>query len=131
MGDISSRLRAAEPGTTLYVGHDSDIMMVAGALGLTWNATPYTGLVTLPGSMLRFDLDDNTISASYSYVANFSDANVSGEMSTATVHFSDGSIKMSMDTFQNLAEKNTIAECASDIKLTPSSEKTAEFDIVA
>ncbi|CAK0836650.1 unnamed protein product, partial [Prorocentrum cordatum] len=65
-------------GTTIFVGHDSDMMMLKGALGLEWDTAPYPLNVTLPGSMLRFIRDGDQVSASYAYVGDFN--STAGEM---------------------------------------------------
>lgn len=108
--EVSARLRAAEPGTTLLVGHDANMMMLNGALGLWWDAHPYTVNATLPGSMLRFDREGDTITASYTFVANYS--NMDGEMLTVPARFGSSSSQISLQDFEQLAEKGSVGSCA-------------------
>jgi len=111
--DIVARFKKAEEGTTLYVGHDTDITMIAGAFGLSWTAPPFAENATLPGSMLRFDLESDTVSASYHYVGSFDDGDPLGAMMTSPALFSDTrSNHISLSAFEALGHEGTIKECA-------------------
>lgn len=112
--DVASRLNVAEAGTTLYVGHDSDIMMLNRALGLSWNAKPFPVNATLPGSMLRFDREGDTITASYMYVANFS--NKDGVMLSVPALFNGSSNNIAASAFARLAEQNSVEQCANVVE---------------
>jgi len=107
---VASRLAEAEAGTTLYVGHDSDIMMLNGALGLSWNAQPFPVNTTLPGGMLRFDREGDTITSSYMYVVNFSSTD--GVMLSVPALFNGSSHNISASAFARLAEQNSVEQCA-------------------
>merc|ERR1712113_604179 len=98
-------------GTTVYVGHDSDIMMLKGALDLTWDPEPYARNATLPGSMLRFVRDGDQVTASYIYVHNFSNAN--GHMQSVDARFvSSSSANLPVPAFVELLKAGSIEECA-------------------
>lgn len=68
-------------GTTIFVGHDSQLDGLKSIMGLGWDASPFPANVTLPGSMLRFQRDGAKVTASYIFVPNFTDD--SGDMEIA------------------------------------------------
>jgi hypothetical protein len=109
--NVLDSVNKAEPGTTLFVGHDNNIMNMLGALELSWTPTPFPQNATLPGSMLRFDLEGGKVTASYTYVTDFSSED--GAMSTVPAVFAHtSSSTSSLGDFQDLIEKNTIGACA-------------------
>jgi hypothetical protein len=56
--------------TKVFVGHDSDLDSLATLLDLTWDAAPFPTNSTTPGSVLRFDLDDDAmVTISYQYTS--------------------------------------------------------------
>jgi hypothetical protein len=109
---LGAKLSNAEEGTTLYVGHDSDLMLILGALGLTWDAKPYAVNSTLPGSMLRFDRDGDTITASYNYVKDFGADGGIMEKVPAVFWSSTKSQQISLKAFQELVETGSFKDCA-------------------
>lgn len=109
--EIADRLRAGEPGTTLYVGHDQDLMVLGGLLGLEWDAAPFPVNVTLPGSMLRFDRKGNEVSVSYAFVEDPRDD--SGAMRSVPANFvSSGKNSMSLSDIDDLLDDNSVDACA-------------------
>jgi hypothetical protein len=103
---------AAEGGTTLYVGHDTDLMVLKGMLGLLWTPAPFPSNATIPGSMLRFVREGDRVRATLFYVKTFSDT--SGEMLSVDAAFSTtSSAEISLNSFQGLLESGSLAACAS------------------
>mmetsp|Transcript_140134 Transcript_140134/g.390702 ORF Transcript_140134/g.390702 Transcript_140134/m.390702 type:complete len:408 (+) Transcript_140134:56-1279(+) len=108
---VLSELESAQGGTRLYVGHDSDLMMLKGALGLTWNPSPFPMNATPPGAMLQFVREGDRMSATYFYVGNFSDT--SGAMLSASAVFSStASESIGFAEFRDLLQKGSIPACA-------------------
>eukprot|EP00747_Dinoflagellata_sp_TGD_P209731 gnl/TRDRNA2_/TRDRNA2_83107_c0_seq1.p1 gnl/TRDRNA2_/TRDRNA2_83107_c0~~gnl/TRDRNA2_/TRDRNA2_83107_c0_seq1.p1 ORF type:complete len:419 (-),score=68.68 gnl/TRDRNA2_/TRDRNA2_83107_c0_seq1:58-1314(-) len=116
----------AEKGTTVFVGHDTQLNALSGALNLAWNAHPFPANATLPGSVLRFEREGDTIRASYFFVTNFSDS--TGSMTTVPVSFlgssatEDDKTAVSVTDFRELVEKGSIAACATNATIRSTSE---------
>lgn len=109
--ELSARATERATGTHLYVGHDSNIMMLKGALGLRWEPVPFPANATLPGSMLRFDRTKDVVTASYWYLATFSD--VSGTMLRVPAIFSStSSNRIAIQMFKTLLDAGSVASCA-------------------
>ena len=60
-------LRVVRRVVQFYVGHDSQMWGLAGTLALRWQAAGLPLLPTLPGSMIRFDRDGDTVTVTYHY----------------------------------------------------------------
>jgi len=108
--DVASKLEEAEAGTTMYFGRKSNILELAGVLGIWWPTQPKN--VTKTGSWLRFDREGDTISASYEFpLENAVGSN--GAMTSVPVYFTkNGKSSISFAEYKELGEQNTIAECA-------------------
>eukprot|EP00929_Paragymnodinium_shiwhaense_P040975 TRINITY_DN21317_c0_g2_i1.p1 TRINITY_DN21317_c0_g2~~TRINITY_DN21317_c0_g2_i1.p1 ORF type:complete len:399 (+),score=68.85 TRINITY_DN21317_c0_g2_i1:85-1281(+) len=101
-------------GTTIFVGHDSQLNALSAAFGIRWDASPFPINATLPGSLLRFDKRGDDVTASYSFVSNFSEA--SGSMTT--VPAGPGEKPTGLTTLSALkasAQANSKAECANPL----------------
>eukprot|EP00448_Togula_jolla_P015449 CAMPEP_0170579544 /NCGR_PEP_ID=MMETSP0224-20130122/6039_1 /TAXON_ID=285029 /ORGANISM="Togula jolla, Strain CCCM 725" /LENGTH=304 /DNA_ID=CAMNT_0010902573 /DNA_START=175 /DNA_END=1087 /DNA_ORIENTATION=+ len=66
-------LEAEDTGTEVFMGHDTQLIALAGALDLTWNPSPYPTDAMLPGSALRFDLRGDMVDISYVYPSSLRD----------------------------------------------------------
>ena len=56
MAHITMELEATSNGSTIFVGHDTNLDAVKVLLGMTWNAGPYGVDATPPGSFVRFNM---------------------------------------------------------------------------
>lgn len=100
-----------DEGTTIYVGHDSDMMKLKGAVGLVWDPEPFPSNSTLPGSMLRLDRDGDQVTASYVYVGNFSSN--SGEMLSVPARFQPSNTStLSLAELLSRLKEGSIEACA-------------------
>eukprot|EP00929_Paragymnodinium_shiwhaense_P053620 TRINITY_DN26853_c0_g1_i1.p1 TRINITY_DN26853_c0_g1~~TRINITY_DN26853_c0_g1_i1.p1 ORF type:complete len:405 (+),score=50.59 TRINITY_DN26853_c0_g1_i1:81-1295(+) len=107
---VARILEHGEQGTTFLVGHDTNQGGLNGALGLSWQPDAFPANSTMPGSMLRFDLQDNTVTASYAFVEDFSKG---GSLKSVPVEFpGTASSTMALDAFLKLADGSIVAECA-------------------
>lgn len=110
---VLADLNDGTDGTKIYVGHDTDIAALSTIFGISWDASPWAKKTTLPGSILRFDLNraDASVRSTYNYVASFRDTE--GRMTTAPADFGLGSgNKASFGMVKQRVEKNTVPECA-------------------
>merc|ERR1712157_27626 len=108
---VAHRLHLGEKGTDLFVGHDTNMVMLKGALGLTWKPEPFAANATLPGSMLRFDRIANVIKASYWFLADYSSDN--GTMRQVPAEFaSTGSDKITITKFVDLLKEGSSSLCS-------------------
>eukprot|EP00931_Biecheleriopsis_adriatica_P053334 TRINITY_DN31201_c0_g1_i2.p1 TRINITY_DN31201_c0_g1~~TRINITY_DN31201_c0_g1_i2.p1 ORF type:complete len:480 (-),score=80.33 TRINITY_DN31201_c0_g1_i2:147-1586(-) len=118
--ELAAKVAHRSKGTDLYVGHDSNIMMLKGALGLFWEPSPFAANATIPGCMLRFDRTGRIITASYWYPASFRD--LSGKMLQVPAIFaSTGSSRISVRRFKRLLEAGSLEACA--MGLTENTDK--------
>ena len=97
-----------------FVGHDSQLWSLAATLNMEWEVplVELSSLATLPGSMLRFDLDTtaNTVTVRYLYpVFNTS----TGELHEGVVKMvaADGSNTLSLDAFKALVAAGIDERC--------------------
>merc|ERR1712032_49104 len=121
---VAHRIHLGENGTDLLVGHDTNMIMIKGALGLTWKPEPFAANATLPGSMLRFDRIADKIKASFWFVANFSSDE--GTMHQVPAEFaSTGSDQITVAKFVHLLTIGSSPTCSirvDDIPLVPDPE---------
>jgi len=104
-------LDAAEAGTTIFVGHDTQLHGLNAILDLGWDASPLPVNATIPGSFLRFDLTEDTVSATYHFIANFSRED--GEMTSALASFGQAwGNNVPLTEFRKRVESNSNAACA-------------------
>merc|ERR1712050_231150 len=103
-------LEARKSGTTLFAGHDLQIGGLGSALGLSWDPTPFPMDATLPGSALRFDLEDDTVTASYVFLENFTKGGDMRSVPANLLGAEDG--KMSLKHLRSLIETSFIPGCA-------------------
>lgn len=111
----------ADPGknsdvTRIFVGHDTQLNALSGALGLTWNPDPFPVNATLPGSALRFDSDGSRVTMSYLFPANYSDDGdaMGSMMSVPAALVTSGKNEIQLREFHTLLEKGRIASCANN-----------------
>jgi len=108
---VLRHLEAAEGGTRLFVGHDSDIMMLKGALGLAWEPAPFPDNATTPGSMLRIVREGDRVTATFFYVRDFSEG--TGDMAAVNATFaSSPSGDISFTELGSLLRTGSHAACA-------------------
>eukprot|EP00930_Biecheleria_cincta_P026138 TRINITY_DN18476_c0_g1_i1.p1 TRINITY_DN18476_c0_g1~~TRINITY_DN18476_c0_g1_i1.p1 ORF type:complete len:500 (-),score=91.70 TRINITY_DN18476_c0_g1_i1:188-1657(-) len=109
--ELAAKVSEQTTGTNLYMGHDANIMMIKGALGLRWEPEPFPANSTIPGCMLRFDRNGKVITASFWYPKTFSDTK--GEMlSVPAIFASTASNKISASSFEHLLKHGSIEVCA-------------------
>lgn len=109
--DLLAVLDAAEAGTTIFVGHDTQLHGLNAILDLGCDASPLPGNATVPGSFLRFDLTEDTVSATYHFIANFSRED--GEMTSALASFGQPwGHNVPLSEFRKRVESNSNAACA-------------------
>jgi len=109
--DVAEKLHKAEPGTTMYFGRKSNILELAGVLGLSWPTEPFSN-TTKTGSWLRLDREGDTITASYHFPRH-NEVGSDGSMSSVPVFFTKtGKDTISFAEYEELGKKNSIAECA-------------------
>lgn len=109
--DLLAVLDAAEGGTTIFVGHDTQQNGLNAILDLGWDASPLPVNATIPGSFLRFDLTEDTVSATYHFIANFSRED--GEMTNALASFGQAwGNSVPLSELRNRVESNSNVACA-------------------
>jgi len=65
-----------EPGTIIYVGHDTDMTCLNALLGMSWQPRLFPENATVPGSGIRFDYDNETQTITTNYFStDFSNDN--------------------------------------------------------
>lgn len=117
-------LDAAEAGTTIFVGHDSQLHGLNAILDLGWDASPLPANATVPGSFLRFELTEDMLSATYHFIANFSRED--GEMTSAPASFGQAwGHSLPVSELRKRVESNSNAACANP---WPSSASAAKSD---
>jgi len=110
-GAILETLEAGAQGTTNFVGHDTQQGGLSAALGLSWDPSPYALSATVPGSMLRFDLDSgsDTVEMSYGFPADYSKG---GDMKFVPASFPGMPAgKVSLKALRDIVTKGTDASC--------------------
>lgn len=108
---VADRVLVAEEGTDLLVGHDTNMIMLKGALGLSWEPEPYAGNATLPGSLLRFDRHGTKVKASYWFLKDFS--NTDGVMESVPARFAlTGSEIIGIEEFYQLLMHGSSSQCS-------------------
>lgn len=70
-------IKGRPEGTYVFVGHDVTLVQISTILGLSWELELFGTRPNLPGSMLRFDLENEMIQASYIYPDIFAKDNFS------------------------------------------------------
>lgn len=109
---ILDALEAASEGTTAFIGHDLQLGGLSGALGLSWNPSPWAENTTTPGSGIRFDLDGDTVNVSFIWVNNFTNV----EVKTAPVIFPEQISStpgvVSMSKLTELVRDNMVEACS-------------------
>lgn len=120
---ILDALESDSEGTTAFVGHDLQMGGLSGALGFSWDPSPWAVNTTTPGSGLRFDLDGDNLTVHYVFVNNFTTV----EMKSVPVTI-PGSSTPGMTTVSSLRElvsATTVEACAtyrvsgSEVALSP------------
>lgn len=99
-------------GTTIYVGHDTQLSALQGMLGITWQADPFPDDITLPGSILRIDREENVVRAQYIYLDDFSKDG--SEMKNTTVLFQNDEehlTSMPFSVFNDRIQQGTEPSC--------------------
>jgi hypothetical protein len=111
-------------GTRIFVGHDTQLNALSGALGLTWSPGSYPVNATIPGSALRFDSDGDSISVSYLVPANFShEGDAMGSMkSVPATFFESGTNAVSVQSFQRLVSEGSVPACANNFTFSDSQD---------
>jgi len=113
---VLSLLEASAAGTTIFVGHDTQLNALSGGIGLTWDPSPFPLNATLPGSFLRFTRSGDDVEVTYSYHANFS--SVEAPMRTVPASFVEGGVVAggltTFDNFKQKVEAGSDAHCAPD-----------------
>lgn len=110
---VAEKLMSSPEGTDFLLGHDTNMLMLAGALGLSWDPKPYAVKATTPGSMLRFDRQGANVKASFYYVKDFSSDD--GEMASVPGTFeSTGTDTISMETFKRMLYDGSNEHCSID-----------------
>jgi len=108
---ILDALEAGEQGTTAFVGHDTQQGGLNGALGISWDPSPWPINATTPGSALRFDKDGDSDTVSVSYVFNNDLSGVDMQSVPVTFPgFKAGTI--TMKGLRDLVQKNIVEACA-------------------
>jgi len=125
---VLGRLTEGAEGTHIFVGHDSDLMLLNLVLDIIWDAYPFPVNATLPGSMLRFDRDGDTVTANYVYPQDFGEPYWRDRMLTEPAKFSGSSNVISLQNFQDRVEQRSIAACAHPMAPTPLSMASALDD---
>merc|ERR1712216_580014 len=91
-------------------GHDSQLNALNSILGMGWESSPWPINATLPGSMLRFDREGDSVAASYWYPSDFS--KIDGVMSKSKVSFSHSAGNtLSLSELKDRVERGTISAC--------------------
>lgn len=115
---ILDALEAASEGTIAFMGHDLQLGGLSGALGLSWDPSPWSVNTTTPGSGLRFDMDtdSDTVNVSYVWVNNFT----SVDIKTVPVTFPGASAPgvVSLSSLRELVQSKTVEACAT-YRITP------------
>lgn len=110
---ILETLEAGAQGTTNFVGHDTQQGGLSAALGLSWDPSPYAESATIPGSMLRFDLDSGSdiVTMSYGFPEDYGKG---GDMKFVPASFPGMKMpegKVSMKDLRDIVTKGTDASC--------------------
>eukprot|EP00971_Amphidinium_carterae_P287818 5713715-Amphidinium_carterae.2 len=110
-------MEAAKAGTTIFIGHDTQLNALSGGLGLTWDPSPLPVNATLPGSFLRFTRSGEDVAVTYSFHANFSQ--VDEPVTTVPAVFVQGGMraKTTFDDFKQRVEAGSDARCAPSMYL--------------
>mmetsp|Transcript_57768 Transcript_57768/g.122901 ORF Transcript_57768/g.122901 Transcript_57768/m.122901 type:complete len:412 (+) Transcript_57768:132-1367(+) len=123
---ILDKLEAGAQGTTAFVGHDTNQGGLNSVLGLGWNPAPWPHNSTMPGSALRFDMEEGSdaVKMSYVFVDDFSKGGEMTSVPASIAGFPEGTI--TLKALRNLVESNTEQACRSD---KPSVDEILEGEV--
>lgn len=117
---ILDALDAGAEGTTIFMGHDLQMGGLSGALGLSWDPSPWAVNNTTPGSGLRFDMDSDSdaINITYIWVNNYT----SVEVKTVPITFPGESAPgvASLHSLRELVQSKTVEACSTYRATAPS-----------
>lgn len=110
--NVLNSLSDGTPGTQFFVGHDETMWSLAATIGLTWTPAGLPVLPTVPGSILRFDLDGDSVTSTYMYPL-FTDTGAdTGKLYSAPVTFTAvGSTSIPMSNLTKVAQAGINMEC--------------------
>jgi hypothetical protein len=94
-----------DPGTIIYVGHDTDLTCMQMLLGLYWQPHLFPGNATVPGSSLMFNYDNTTQIITTTYLStDFS--TIDGKLYSVPAIFQhSGKNSIHFDEYTRLIEK--------------------------
>jgi hypothetical protein len=115
LAHVINALDGTDNGTTIFVGHDTDMDAMATFFNLQWVAPPYTTNHTAPGSAVRFDLIGSSsmatpmVSVSFVYTTY---ETTEGKLQSvpADFVFGDGNT-MDFNSFRSIAEAQLYMPC--------------------
>lgn len=110
--NVLSILEAGQGGTTVLMGHDGQQNALNAILDMRWEASPWPINATLPGSMLRFDRQGDTVKATYWWPSDFSILDGAMSFSKANFFRNADINTLTLRDFKSRVKRGIVATCA-------------------